>query len=73
MSLRHIQGVNTEGVWDFVKVKGTKLFNNYKTVPPLDDNVKRLYQNGANVNARNKYDKTPILLAALNAYRSVVK
>ena len=35
--------------------------------------VKYLHHKGANINDKNKYGQTPILLAALNGYRSVVK
>ena len=35
--------------------------------------VKYLCHNGANINGKNKNGETPILLAALHGYRSVVK
>ena len=35
--------------------------------------MKYLYQNGADINEKNENGQTPLLLAALHGYRSVVK
>ena len=53
-------------------------FNHYCVMCQAAENgnlvlVKYLYHKGANINGKNKYGQTPILLAALNGYRSVVK